>query len=69
MNLPTCKATVPGSSISDAAIILASIDPCYCCTERMAVCTPEGDRICTGKDLIMMSREKTAKIKREMGIP
>jgi len=69
MNLPTCKATVPGSSISDAAIILASIDPCYCCTERMAVCTPEGNRIYTGNDLIMMSREKTAKIKREMGIP
>ena len=69
MNLPTCKATVPGSSIADAAIILAAIDPCYCCTERMAVCTPEGDRIYTGKDLIEMSREKTAKIKREMGIP
>jgi len=69
MNLPTCKATVPGSSISDAAIILASIDPCYCCTERMAVRSPEGDKIYTGKDLITMSREKTAKIKREMGIP
>jgi len=69
MNLPTCKATVPGSTISDAAIILASIDPCYCCTERMAVRSPEGDRIYTGKDLIRMSREKTAKIKREMGIP
>ncbi len=68
MNLPTCKATVPGSSIADAAIILASIDPCYCCTERMAVCTPEGERIYAGKDLITMSREKTAKIKREMGI-
>jgi NADH-quinone oxidoreductase subunit D len=68
MNLPTCKATVPGSSIADAAIILAAIDPCYCCTERMAVCTPEGERIYTGKDLITMSREKTAKIKREMGI-
>jgi len=52
MNLPTCKATVPGSTISDAAIILASIDPCYCCTERMAVRSPEGDRIYTGKDLM-----------------
>jgi membrane-bound hydrogenase subunit alpha len=68
MNLPTCKATVPGSSIADAAIILAAIDPCYCCTERMVICTPEGERIYTGKDLITMSREKTAKIKREMGI-
>jgi len=68
MNLPTCKATVPGSTISDAAIILASIDPCYCCTERMAVCTPGGERIYTGKDLIKMSQDKTEKIKREMGI-
>jgi NADH-quinone oxidoreductase subunit D len=69
MNLPTCKATVPGSYIADAAIILASIDPCYCCTERMAVCTPEGRRIFGGKDLIRMSQGKTEKIKREMGIP
>jgi membrane-bound hydrogenase subunit alpha len=69
MNLPTCKATVPGSSISDAAIILAAIDPCYCCTERMAVRSVEGDKIYTGNDLIRMSREKTAMIKREMGIP
>ncbi|UCF96977.1 MAG: nickel-dependent hydrogenase large subunit [Spirochaetaceae bacterium] len=68
MNLPTCKATVPGSSIADAAIILAAIDPCYCCTERMTVCTTEGDRIYTGKDLITLSQAKTAKIKREMGI-
>jgi len=69
MNLPTCKATVPGSSIADAAIVLAAIDPCYCCTERMAVCTPAGERIYTGKDLIALSQAKTAKIKREMGIP
>jgi membrane-bound hydrogenase subunit alpha len=69
MNLPTCKATVPGSSISDAAIILAAIDPCYCCTERMAVRSVEGDKIYSGNDLIRMSREKTAMIKREMGIP
>jgi len=69
MNLPTCKVTVPGSAIADAAIILASIDPCYCCTERIAVCTPGGRKIHTGKDLIEMSRERTAKIKREMGIP
>jgi membrane-bound hydrogenase subunit alpha len=68
MNLPTCKATVPGSSISDAAIILASIDPCYCCTERLAVCTSEGRRIYNGKDLVRLSQEKTTKIKREMGI-
>ena len=37
MNLPTCKATVVGESITDATIILASVDPCYSCTERVGV--------------------------------
>jgi membrane-bound hydrogenase subunit alpha len=68
MNLPTCHATVPGSSISDAAIILASVDPCYCCTERMAVRSPEGKRLCGGEELIRLSQEKTRKIEKEMGV-
>jgi membrane-bound hydrogenase subunit alpha len=69
MNLPTCKATVPGSTIADAAIILASIDPCYCCTERLAVCKVDGRMVLDAEDLIRLSQEKTKKIKREMGIP
>ncbi len=69
MNLPTCQATVPGSSISDAAIILASIDPCYCCTERMAVRSRGGRKMYGGNDLIRMSQEKTVSMKRKMGIP
>jgi membrane-bound hydrogenase subunit alpha len=69
MNLPTCKATVPGSSIADAAIILASIDPCYCCTERLAVCTLAGGEVLSAADLIRLSQEKTAGIKKEMGVP
>jgi len=68
MNLPTLKATVPGSSISDATIILAAIDPCYCCTERMAVRSAEGNKLYGGQELIRLSQEKTKKIKREMGI-
>ncbi len=68
MNLPTLKATVPGSSISDATIILAAIDPCYCCTERMAVRSREGKKLYGGQELIRLSQEKTKKIKREMGI-
>ncbi len=69
MNLPTCKATVPGSSIADAAIILAAIDPCYCCTERMAVRSPEGRKIYAGQELIRLSREKTDRLRKEMGAP
>ncbi len=69
MNLPTYKATVIGETISDATIILAAIDPCYCCTERMAVRDVKGKRLFGGPDLVKLSQEKTARIKREMGIP
>jgi len=69
MNLPTYKATVIGETISDATIILAAIDPCYCCTERMAVRDVKGKKMYGGQDLVRLSQEKTAKIKREMGIP
>lgn len=68
MNLPTFKATVIGETISDASIILAAIDPCYCCTERMAVRSPEGRRLYDGQDLIRLSQEKTKETKRKMGI-
>jgi len=65
MNIPTCKATTIGETISDATIILASVDPCYCCTERMAVKNTEGETILTAQDLIRLSQEKTEKIRRK----
>ncbi|MCQ9205332.1 MAG: nickel-dependent hydrogenase large subunit [Omnitrophica bacterium] len=68
MNLPTYKATVIGETISDATIILAAIDPCYCCTERVAVRTLKGKKIYDGQDLVKLSQEKTQKIKDKMGI-
>ena len=67
MNLPTFKETVVGGAIPDAAIILAAIDPCYCCTERMAVRNRKGQTLYTGEDLIKLSQEKTARIKAQMG--
>ena len=67
MNLPTFKATVVGETISDATIILAAIDPCYCCTERMAVRSKKGKKVYTGEDLIRLSQEKTQKIREKMG--
>ena len=60
-----------GSSITDATIILAAIDPCYCCTERMAVYKHKGDPtepIMTGKDLVRLSQEKTARLRKEFGL-
>jgi len=68
MNLPTYKATVVGETISDATIILAAIDPCYCCTERVAVQNTKGNKIYNGHDLVRLSQQKTEKIKSKMGI-
>lgn len=66
MNLPTCNSTVPGCDIADATIILASIDPCYCCTERMIAVTPDGKQLYTAKDLVRLSQEKTRKLKKKI---
>lgn len=63
MNLPTFKATVVGETISDATIILAAIDPCYCCTERMAVRNIKGKKLYNGEDLIRLSQEKTKELR------
>lgn len=68
MNLPTYKATVIGEYISDATIILAAIDPCYCCTERMTVCNTKRKKIYSGKDLIKLSREKTEILRNKIGV-
>lgn len=66
MNLPTFKATVVGETIADAAIILAAIDPCYCCTERMAVHDPAGRRLMGGRELVRLSQQRTEHLRKEM---
>jgi len=69
MNLPTFRATVRGAYVADTTIILAAIDPCYCCTERMAVRDPSGRRLMGGPDLVRLSRAKTERLRKEMGLP
>lgn len=65
MNFPTFKATVVGQTVSDATIILAAIDPCYCCTERMTVVRPDNrdKTVMTAQDLIRLCQEKTKRLK------
>jgi NADH-quinone oxidoreductase subunit D len=67
MNLPTFQETVVGETIADAAIIIAAIDPCYCCTERMAVRDHQGNKLYTGEELITLSQAKTEQIKTSLG--
>ncbi len=66
MNLPTYKATIVGETISDATIILAAADPCYCCTERISVRNTKGNKIYSGEDLVRLSQEKTEKIREKI---
>jgi len=65
MNVASNKVSAVGGTISDAAITLAAVDPCYCCTERTAVLEKNTDKkILNGWDLIKLSQEKTEKLKK-----
>ncbi|MCX8015312.1 MAG: NADH:ubiquinone oxidoreductase, partial [candidate division WOR-3 bacterium] len=61
MNIVSNEVAVKGYSIADAALCLAAVDPCYCCTERMAA-FEDGKLVYTGKKLLELSWEKTNKI-------
>ena len=62
-NVASNKVAAVGGTISDAAITLAAVDPCYCCTERLAVLDRGTDKkIMNGWDLIKLSQEKTRRM-------
>ncbi len=64
MNVPSFKKTVIGESSADAALITAAVDPCYCCTERMAVVDPDSDKIImSGEELVRLCQQKTQKMR------
>lgn len=62
MNIPSNVVAVRGGSIADAALTLAAVDPCYCCTERMAA-FEDGRLKLTGRDLLRLSWEKTERMR------
>jgi NADH-quinone oxidoreductase subunit D len=53
-----------GQTISDATLSLAAVDPCYCCTERMAYAfdVETGKKIYNGNELLALSQSKTEAI-------
>ncbi len=65
VNIPTFKASCKGISIADALITLASVDPCYCCTER-SIKIRDRNHNKLEFDLLKLSREKTEMIKRQL---
>lgn len=69
VNIASNKVAAVGQTISDTTITLAAVDPCYCCTERVAVLDKKTDKqVLNGWDLIKLSQQKTEKIKKRMGI-
>jgi len=68
VNIPSFKATCIGYKIADVALITAAVDPCYCCTERMAVLERNDNKvIMTGKELTESSRKVTEQLKKDYG--
>jgi membrane-bound hydrogenase subunit alpha len=62
MNIAANVVAVKGYSIADAALVLAAMDPCYCCTERTAV-YEKGRRKMNGTALLELSWAKTERIR------
>jgi NADH-quinone oxidoreductase subunit D len=69
VNVPSFKASCIGGHIADVTITLAAVDPCYSCTERLAVVDRRGSVLHDYKALLQLSREKTERIKKEIGAP
>ncbi len=65
VNIATFKKSCIGQTIADATITLAGVDPCYCCTERMAVACDSGtgEVILNGRELIERSVLRTGELK------
>ncbi|MGD2094876.1 MAG: hypothetical protein PVH77_07710, partial [Phycisphaerales bacterium] len=69
VNVPSFKASCIGEHIADVTLTLASVDPCYSCTERLAVVDGQKNVVLDYEALLKLSREKTARIKKEIGAP
>jgi membrane-bound hydrogenase subunit alpha len=69
VNVPSFKASCIGQHIADVTLTLAAVDPCYSCTERLAVVDGHKNIIHNYEMLLQMSREKTTRIRKEIGSP
>lgn len=67
VNVPSFRASCIGQTVSDVTITLAAVDPCYSCTERMAVVDKRSSKVMLdGEALLQCSRRKTEELKKQM---
>jgi len=69
VNVPSFRASCIGQHVADVTITLAAVDPCYSCTERVAVVDRNNKFVHDYDSLLKLSREKTAKLRKESGLP
>lgn len=70
VNVPSFRASCVGQHIADVTIALAAVDPCYSCTERMAVHrdSPAGRELFDAAALHRLSVERTRWCERQLGV-
>jgi NADH-quinone oxidoreductase subunit D len=68
VNVPSFKASCIGQSIADVTLTLAAVDPCYSCTERIAVVDSHSNILHDYESLLKLSRRKTERLKKEYGL-
>ncbi len=54
--------------MADIPVVVAYIDPCMCCNDRLAVVKREDGTVIDPSELHRKAVEKTEKIKRELGV-
>ncbi len=69
-NILSNEVACVGETIADAALVLAAVDPCYCCTERVIVVddATKKEQVLTGNDLLKLSHDRTQQINKELGV-
>jgi len=66
VNVPSFKASCIGQPLADVTLTLAAVDPCYSCTERLAVVDSRRQVILDYEALLALSRAKTERLRKEI---
>ncbi len=67
-NINSWAPLLLGAEVADIPVVVAYIDPCMCCNDRLALVKAEDGRVLDPGVLHRKAVEKTERIKRELGV-
>ncbi|WP_461865856.1 hydrogenase large subunit [Thermococcus sp.] len=67
-NINTWGSLLLGAEVADIPIVVAYIDPCLCCNDRIAVVKNRDGRVIDYSLIHKKAIEKTMRVKRELGV-